>query len=558
MQTLSQVLSDTTAAFPKQAAIIPHDGIITYEQLNERVDRLARGLLELGVEKGDKVAIWMPNIPEWVIAYFAVARVGAVVVPLNTRYKTHEVHYILEDSGATTLFMVDSFARIDYPAMVDEIREKLPNLKQIIVVGEKGNDIAFDEVERLGSEELSSGELSSGELSSKELSSKELSDQRLAEREATVTAHDNAFILYTSGTTGSPKGAMLSHHNIAENANQITGVLHASEKDTFLLAVPFFHCFGCVMGITGAITRGASIVPMTAFKAREALELVEQHKVSVLYGVPTMFVLELEEYRTGKEDGSQYDLSSLRTGIMAGAPCPVEVMKGVMEELHCNVSIAYGLTEASPVITMTRFDDPVERRVETVGKPLPGIEVKVADDDRNALPNGETGELACRGYNVMLGYYKMPDKTAEVIDKDGWLYSGDLATIDNANYVRIVGRKKDMLITGGFNVYPAEIEDYLFTHPKVQNVSVVGVPDDVMGEVAVAYIVPCAGATIEPQEIIDYCKGEIANFKLPRYVEIVDELPMTQSGKVQKFKLREKTNALLAAGALIKLSPRKQ
>lgn len=537
MRTLSQVLSDTTASFPERPAITDQDESMTYKQLNERVDRLARGLLELGLEKEEKVALWMPNIPEWVITYFAVARIGAVVVPMNTRYKTHEVHYILEDSEATTLFMVDSFAGIDYPAMVDEVRGKLTNLKQIIVVGEKGDDISFNEVEELGSAQLN--------------------DHRLSEREATLDVHDNAFILYTSGTTGSPKGAMLSHHNIAENARQVTGVLHASEKDTFLLAVPFFHCFGCVMGITGAITWGAKIVPMTVFRAREALELVEQHNVSVLYGVPTMFVLELEEYRSGKEDGSRYDLSSLRTGIMAGAPCPVEVMKGVMEELHCNVSIAYGLTEASPVITMTRFDDPIERRVETVGKPLSGIEVKIADEDRNALPSGETGELACRGYNVMLGYYKMPDKTAEVIDEDGWLYSGDLATIDEAGYVRIVGRKKDMLITGGFNVYPAEIEEYLFTHPKVQNVSVVGVSDDVMGEVAIAYIIPRERTTLEPQEIVDYCKGEIANFKLPRYVEIVDALPMTQSGKVQKFKLRERTKELLAAGSLVKLSPRK-
>jgi len=348
---------------------------------------------------------------------------------------------------------------------------------------------------------------------------------------------------------------MLSHHNIAENAKQVTEVLHTTGNDIFLLAVPFFHCFGCVMGITGAVTWGASIVPMPVFKAKEALELVEEEKVTILYGVPTMFVLELEEYRKGKEDGSRYDVSSLRTGIMAGAPCPVEVMRGTMEELGCNVSIAYGLTEASPVITMTRFDDSLERRVETVGRPLPGIEVKISDDDHNPLPPGEMGELACRGYNVMMGYYKMPDKTAEAIDSEGWLYSGDLATMDEEGYVRIVGRKKDMLITGGFNVYPAEIEEYLFTHPKVQNVSVVGVPDDVMGEVAIAYITPREGVSIDPQEIVDYCAGEIANFKVPRYVEIVDEFPMTQSGKIQKFRLREMAKEALAAGKLTKLKP---
>jgi fatty-acyl-CoA synthase len=365
------------------------------------------------------------------------------------------------------------------------------------------------------------------------------------------------FILYTSGTTGNPKGAMLSHHNIAKNAEQVTEVLHATENDVFLLAVPFFHCFGCVMGIAGAITWGASMVPQQIFNAREALELIETHRVSVLYGVPTMFVLELEEYRKGKEDGSSYDVASLRTGIMAGAPCPVEVMRGTMDELHCNVSIAYGLTEASPVITMTRFDDPIERRVETVGRALDGIEVKIAGDDHAPLPIGEMGELACRGYNVMMGYYKMPDVTAETIDEDGWLYSGDLATMDAEGYVKIVGRKKDMLITGGFNVYPAEIEEYLFTHPKVQNVSVIGIPDDVMGEVAAAYIIPREGETIDPQEIVDYCHGEIANFKVPRYVVLVDELPMTQSGKIQKFKLREMAKQAMDAGRMVKLSPTK-
>ncbi|MCK4394679.1 AMP-binding protein, partial [Candidatus Bipolaricaulota bacterium] len=381
---------------------------------------------------------------------------------------------------------------------------------------------------------------------------------KIDKREAICDPRDNVFILYTSGTTGNPKGAMLSHHNIAENARQVTQVLHTSEEDIFLLAVPFFHCFGCVMGIMGAITWGASLVPMSVFKAKEALELIEEEEVSILYGVPTMFVLELEEYRKGKDDGSQYDVSSLRTGIMAGAPCPVEVMRGTMEELGCNVSIAYGLTEASPVITMTRFDDSLERRVETVGKALPGIEVKITDDDRWSLPPGEMGELTCRGYNVMLGYYKMPGKTAEVIDEEGWLYSGDLATVDEEGYVKIVGRKKDMLITGGFNVYPAEIEEYLFTHPKVQNVSVVGVPDEVMGEVAIAHIIPREGMTIDPQEIVDYCMGKIANFKVPRYVEIMDEFPMTQSGKIQKFRLREVAKEALEAGRLQKLKPAKK
>lgn len=539
MRTLSQVLSETTRAFPQRDAIIDQGCKISYQELNERVNQLARGLIELGVRKGEKVGLWMPNVPKWVIAYFAIARIGAVVVPMNTRYKSHEVHYILQNSEATTLFMADTFVGIDYRKMIGEVRENLPGLKHIIVSGEKGSDMhTFDEVVALGTSHLDDG--------------------KIDKREAICDPRDNVFILYTSGTTGNPKGAMLSHHNIAENARQVTQVLHTSEKDTFLLAVPFFHCFGCVMGIMGAITWGASLVPMSVFKAKEALELIEEEEVSILYGVPTMFVLELEEYRKGKDDGSQYDVSSLRTGIMAGAPCPVEVMRGTMEELGCNVSIAYGLTEASPVITMTRFDDSLERRVETVGKALPGIEVKITDDDRWSLPPGEMGELTCRGYNVMLGYYKMPGKTAEVIDEEGWLYSGDLATVDEEGYVKIVGRKKDMLITGGFNVYPAEIEEYLFTHPKVQNVSVVGVPDKVMGEVAIAHIIPREGMTIDPQEIVDYCMGKIANFKVPRYVEIVDEFPMTQSGKIQKFRLREVAKEALEAGRLQKLKPAKK
>jgi len=473
------------------------------------------------------------------IAYFAIARIGAVVVPMNTRYKSHEVRYILEDSEASALFMVDAFAGIDYVSIIDEIRDALPGLEHVIIVGEPGARMhRFEEILDLGEQHVN--------------------DDALSTRSTSTRPNENVFILYTSGTTGNPKGAMLSHHNMAENAKQVTAILHSSEEDVFLLAVPFFHCFGCVMGILGAITWGAAIVPMPIFKAEEALARVERERVSVLYGVPTMFVLELEEARKGKADGTAYDLVSLRTGIMAGAPCPVEVMRGTMDELGCNISIAYGLTETSPVITMTHFDDPIARRVETVGRALPGVDVKIVDEDRQELPLGETGELACRGYNVMLGYYKMPEKTAEIIDTDGWLYSGDLATLDEEGYVRIVGRKKDMLITGGFNVYPAEIEEYLFTHPKVQNVSVIGTPDNVMGEVAIAYIIPKEGEALDPQEIVNYCSGKIANFKVPRYVEIVEAFPMTQSGKVQKFRLRETARAAADSGSLVKRSPSKK
>jgi fatty-acyl-CoA synthase len=540
MRTLSQVLRQTAARFGARPAILDPSGVsLSYDELDREVSRLARGLLDLGVGKGDKVGLWMPNIPEWVVAYFAIARVGAVVVPMNTRYKTHEVEYILDDSEATTLFAVDAFAKIDYLKMIDEIRPKLPKLKHVVTVGSAGSTgHAYADV-------LAAGD-------------RGLSDDALRDREASCDPGENVFILYTSGTTGSPKGAMLSHHNIARNAEQVTEVLRTTEEDVFLLAVPFFHCFGCVMGIAGAITWGAAIVPMQVFKPIEALELVERFGVSVLYGVPTMFVLELEEARKGKADGSSYDVASLRTGIMAGAPCPVEVMRGTMNDLRCNVSIAYGLTEASPVITMTRFDDSITRRVETVGRALDGIDVRIVDDDHRPVPTGEMGELACRGYNVMLGYYRAPEITAQTVDADGWLYSGDLATIDEEGYVQIVGRKKDMLICGGFNVYPAEIEEYLFTHPKVQNVSVIGVADEVFGEVAAAYIIPRPGQKLDPQEVVDYCAGEIANFKVPRYVVTVDEFPMTQSGKIQKFRLREMAQEAFDAGRMTKLSPSKR
>jgi len=536
MRTLSQVLRDTTTAFPDHDAFVDGTVATTYRELNAQVDHLARGLIDLGLAKGDKVGLWMPNIVEWVVAYFAVARIGAVVVPMNTRYKAHEVEYILDDSEATALFAADAFVGIDYVHMIEQIAPRLPRLQHVVIAGAPGDGMhRFDDLVARGKAKVA--------------------DDRLGEREGSCFPEDNVFILYTSGTTGNPKGAMLSHHNIARNAEQVTEVLRTTDADSFLLAVPFFHCFGCVMGITGAITWGATMVPMQVFKPEEALDLVERHGVSVLYGVPTMFVLELEAYRRGRSDGTPYDVSSLRTGIMAGAPCPIEVMKGTMSELGCNVCIAYGLTEASPVITMTRFDDSVRRRVETVGRPLTGIEVRVVDDDHQPVPTDGTGELACRGYNVMLGYYKLPDKTAEAIDEDGWLYSGDLATIDDDGYVRIVGRKKDMLITGGFNVYPAEIEEYLFTHPRVQNVSVIGIEDAVMGEVAVAYIIPTSGEAPTPQEIVDYCVGQIANFKVPRYVVLVDELPMTQSGKVQKFRLRTMAAEAAAAGTLKPLSP---
>ncbi len=538
MRTLSQVLDESARKFPDRPAVLYGDRTIPYRELAQEVDRLAAGLVRLGVQPGDKVAIWMSNIPEWIAAYFAIAKIGAVVVPMNTRYRTHEVEYILGNAEARAVFVAQGFLGIDYAGMLAEIRPRLPLLREVITVGGEAPGLRpYTEVLDLGGDRGAQAEV--------------------ARRAQAVDPRACVFILYTSGTTGHPKGAMLSHLNMSQNARQITEIMRITERDVFLLAVPFFHCFGCVMGILGAVTWGAGIVPMPVFKADEALRLIEKHRVTVLYGVPTMFVLELEEQRKAKASGRPYDVGSLRTGIMAGAPCPVEVMRGTMEELGCNVCICYGLTEASPVITMTRFEDPIDKRVETVGKALPGIEVKIVDDAGQTVPLGQTGELACRGYNVMLGYWKNPEATRQVIDGEGWLYSGDLATLDAEGYVRIVGRKKDMYIVGGFNVYPAEVEEVLFTHPAVQNVAVVGVPDRVMGEVGMAFIIPRDGYTVDPQEVVDFCAQKIAAFKVPRYVVVGREFPMTASGKVQKYKLAEQGRELVASGAVPKLEPRK-
>ncbi|MFO8034714.1 MAG: long-chain-fatty-acid--CoA ligase [Candidatus Bipolaricaulota bacterium] len=539
MRTLAQVLEETAAEHPQRPAVIYEGNKTTYGELSQAVTRLAAGLVKLGIKPGDKVAIWMPNLPEWVTAYFAIAKAGGVVVPMNTRYKSHEVRYILGNSEAKAVFFTPGFLGIDFDGMLRDVQDELPKMAELIAVGEQSEGArTFHEVLNLGENEEALAELE--------------------RRQDTIDPQECVFILYTSGTTGSPKGAMLSHHNMAENARQVTEILNTAPEDKFLLVVPFFHCFGCVMGILGAVTWGAGMFPMPVPRPEETLRLVQDEGVSTLYGVPTMFVQWLETQRAAQREGRAYDLSSLRTGIMAGSPCPVEVMRGAIDELGCNACICYGLTEASPVITMTRFEDSVERRVETVGRPLPGVEVRIVDDERKPVPVGEAGELACRGYNVMLGYWRNPQATEEMIDEEGWLYSGDLATVDEDGYVRIVGRKKDMIITGGFNVYPAEIEEILFTHPGVQNVSVIGVPDEVMGEVAMAFVIPRQGHTVEPQEVAQFCAQHFAGFKVPRYVVVAPEFPMTPSGKVQKFKLREKGQELIESGQVQKLEVRKK
>ncbi|MDG6221119.1 MAG: AMP-binding protein, partial [Candidatus Thermoplasmatota archaeon] len=450
-----------------------HDGKrrLTYGELWDEADRYAIALEELGVKPGDKIGIWMPNGVEWVAAWYGNGRLGAITVPMDTWYKPNEAEYILRHSEAVAVIVADKFSGSDYREMLEGIKSSLPNLKHIIVKGESWEGaIRWEDL-----------------LAKADLGRRDVLDKR----SENIGPDDVAFILYTSGTTGKPKGAMLTHNNIVHNGYQVAGQLRAAKEDIFLLPVPFSHCFGCVMGITGAGNYGASITCLTGFDPVKTMERLEEEKATVIYGVPTMFIRELWMV---KEKG--YDPKSLRTGIMAGASCPVETMREVKEIMHCNVLIAYGLTEASPVITMTSLDDPDDVKAETVGRVLPGIEVKIVDESRKEVGVGEVGELACRGYNVMKGYYKMPEETAQAIDQEGWLYSGDLSTVDEKGYYRIVGRKKDMVIVGGFNVYPREIEEYIQEHPKVGEVTVVGVPDKDLGEVIAAVVKALPGENV--------------------------------------------------------------
>ena len=527
--TLDRLLEKNLRENPDRIAVIDSRRRLTYKELNEEVEKMATALINMGVEKGDKLGIWMPNNVEWTVAWFAITAIGGVVIPMDTWYKPAEAEYILGHSDSVGVFINDRSGRADYIAMMNEVWPKLPALKHVIVNGEPGEGMkSFAEIIR----------------------TTEVDRSAIEERRKQNDIEDVAFILYTSGTTGKPKGAMLTYHNITKNAKAMADILFAKKEDKLLVPVPFSHCFGNVLSITMASIAGMSIYAMSAFDPEEALKIIEMEKCTMINGVPTMFVRMLEVL-----DRKEYDTTSLRTGAMAGAPCPIDIMKGTIERMHCNVSIAYGLTEASPLITMTRFDDPIEKRVETVGKPIPDVEVKIVDDDRKPLPVGEMGELACRGYNVMKGYYKMPEATAETIDEEGWLYSGDLAVMDEEGYISIVGRKKDMVIVGGFNVYPRELEEFYIAHPKILDVAVVGVPDHDLGEVVAAAVIPAPGLEITPQEVVDYAYGKVASAKVPRFVMITDNLPISGRGKVQKFILRKQFQEKIEAGELNKLVP---
>ncbi|MFG1810398.1 AMP-binding protein [Streptomyces sp. NPDC049040] len=512
--TVGRNLDRAIAAHPDREALVDVAGgrRWTYAEFGRAVDEVARGLAARGVRKGDRVGIWAVNCAEWVLVQYATARLGAIMVNVNPAYRLHELAYALRQSGVSVLIASTGHRGTDYRLMVAEVRGNCPDLREVVHIG----DPSWDALTAAG---------------------KDLDEGYLASVEATLSCDDPINIQYTSGTTGFPKGATLSHHNILNNGYFVGGTVGYSEQDRICLPVPFYHCFGMVMGNLGATSHAACIViPAPAFDPAATLRAVQQERCTSLYGVPTMFIAEL-----GLPDFADYDLSSLRTGIMAGSPCPVEVMKRVMTEMHmAEVSICYGMTETSPVSTQTRRDDPPDHRTATVGRALPHIEVKVVDPASGVtLPRGTAGELCTRGYSVMLGYWDDPDRTAEALDRGRWMHTGDLAVMRDDGYVAVVGRIKDMIIRGGENVYPREVEEFLYGHPKVSDVQVVGVPDERLGEEVLACVIPRDPA--DPPtlgEITAYCEGRLAHFKIPRHLRILDAFPMTVSGKVRKVELR--------------------
>jgi fatty-acyl-CoA synthase len=496
----------------REALIVRSQGYrATYRELWEATTQIALGLLAFEVQKGDRVGIWAPNRFEWVLAQYATARVGAILVNINPAYKTTELEYALRQSGVSVLLHARSFRSSSFEQMLEEARPRLPDLRLSLVID--------DEWPKL------------------EEAAGRVREQALAEREATLQFDEPINIQYTSGTTGFPKGATLSHHNVLNNGYFVGEALRYTEADRVCIPVPFYHCFGMVLGNLACSTHGAAmVIPGEAFDPLLTLTAVAEERCTSLYGVPTMFIAELDHPRFG-----EFDLTSLRTGIMAGSPCPVEVMKSVVSRMHMReVTICYGMTETSPVSTQSSLGDSLDKRVSTVGRAHPHVEVKIVDPETGAVaPRGTPGELCARGYSVMLGYFRDEAATSAAIDEAGWMHTGDLATMDSEGYVNIVGRIKDMIIRGGENVYPREVEEFLHTHPGVSEAQVIGVPSARYGEEVMAWVRPKPGVTLGPADLSTYCAGRIATFKIPRHWKIVDEFPMTVTGKVQKFRMRE-------------------
>ncbi|PGH47913.1 AMP-binding protein [Streptomyces sp. Ru87] len=513
--TIGVALDRAVAAYPDREALVDvaSGRRWTYAEFAEAVDEVALGLLAKGVSKGARVGIWAVNCPEWVMVQYATARIGAIMVNINPAYRVHELAFVLKQAGIEVLVASVEHRTSDYRRMVEQVRAGARALRDVVYI----DDPTWQNL-------LAAG--------------RAVQRDRLAARAAELSCDDPVNIQYTSGTTGFPKGATLSHHNILNNGFWVGETVGYTEQDRICLPVPFYHCFGMVMGNLAAGSHGACVViPAPSFDAAATLRAVQEERCTSLYGVPTMFIAEL-----GLKDFADYDLTSLRTGIMAGSPCPVEVMRRVVSEMHmAQVSICYGMTETSPVSTQTRMDDDLERRTGTVGRVLPHLEVKIVDPATGlTVPRGEPGELCTRGYSVMLGYWEEPERTAEVVDRARWMHTGDLAVMQEDGYVRIVGRIKDMIIRGGENVYPREIEEFLHSHPKIADVQVVGVPDETYGEEILAVVVPRDPENpLTLEELVHYCGGRLSHFKVPRHLRIVDGFPMTVSGKVRKVELRE-------------------
>ncbi|MFG3318230.1 AMP-binding protein [Streptomyces sp. NPDC048171] len=514
--TIGANLDRAVAAHPDRDALVdvPSGRRWTYAEFGAAVDEVARGLLAKGVAQGDRVGIWAVNCPEWVLVQYATARIGAVMVNVNPAYRAHELEYVLRQSGISVLVASLGHKGSDYRAIVEQVRGRCPALRETVYIGDPSWDALSEGAARVPRD-------------------------RLDAIAAGLSCDDPVNIQYTSGTTGFPKGATLSHHNILNNGYWVGRTVGYTEQDRICLPVPFYHCFGMVMGNLGATSHGACIViPGPSFEPTATLEAVRRERCTSLYGVPTMFIAELN-----LPDFASYDLTSLRTGIMAGSPCPVEVMKRVVAEMHMEqVSICYGMTETSPVSLQTRMDDDLEHRTGTVGRVLPHIEVKVVDPVTGVtVPRGDAGELRTRGYSVMLGYWDEPEKTAEAVDAGRWMHTGDLAVMREDGYVEIVGRIKDMIIRGGENIYPREVEEFLYAHPKIADVQVVGVPHERYGEEVLACVVPRDAADpLTLEELRAYCDGRLAHYKVPSRLQLLDSFPMTVSGKVRKVELRER------------------
>ena len=512
-ETIGENTRRTVERLPNQEAlVVRQQGFrATYEQFWELTSRCARGLLSRGVKKGDRVGIWAPNRYEWVIVQYATARIGAILVNINPAYKTAELEYALNQSGTSFLLLAKAFRANDYVAMLADVRDRTKELREALVLEEGWEALLRD--------------------------GDSVDERELHEIESGLQFDDPINIQYTSGTTGFPKGATLSHHNILNNGYFIGEGLHYTDKDRVCIPVPFYHCFGMVLGNLASTSHGSTmVIPAESYDPVATMETVQEERCTSLYGTPTMFIGELDSPRF-----QEFDFSSLRTGVMAGAPCPVEVMRKVLTTMHMpEITIMYGMTETSPVSTQSQIGDPLEKQTGTVGKVYPHVEIKIVDPESGRiLPRGEPGEYCARGYVVMLGYWNNPEATRESIDEARWMHSGDLAVMDDEGYVKIVGRLKDMIIRGGENIYPREIEEFLYTHPAVNEVQVIGVPSERYGEEVMAWVKLREGRQATSEELTEFCRGKISTFKIPRYWKFVDGFPMTVTGKIRKVEMRE-------------------